>query len=232
MRSYFRNIIKVAKREIKFLSKDMNIISVVLLAPVFYAFFYSTIYSDKIETNVPIAIVDDDRSITTKKLIRYFDSHQLTEVSRTAADISEAGDLMNSGQVQAILYFPNNFESDLKSGYGASLKLGLNTTRFLVSNDVNKAVNEVIGSFNLGIRLEYLQKAGLNKSQAVEIVEPIITDTRSLYNFTESYGDFLIPGMLVLILQQTLLIGLSESMAKERENRLLQDLFRVSGDSV
>jgi ABC-2 type transport system permease protein len=46
-----------------------------------------------------------------------------------------------------------------------------------------------------------------------------------MFNFTESYGDYLIPAIIVLIIQQTLLIGLAESVAKENENNSLQEWF-------
>lgn len=228
----FKKIFSVTKREINILSKDINIITIVLIAPIFYAFFYSTIYMNKIESDVPVIIVDDDRTTTTQEIIRNLDAHQLIEIEGTTTDLSTAQKMLNDGNVQAIIYFTNNFEADLKSGKGSFVKVGLNTTRFLVSNDINKAINEVIGTINVGIRLKYFETKGYSYQQSRDMIEPVITDVRPLFNFTESYGDFLIPGMLVLILQQTLLIGLSESMAKEREKRLLQDLFQASGDSI
>jgi ABC-2 type transport system permease protein len=53
-----------------------------------------------------------------------------------------------------------------------------------------------------------------------------------MFNFTESYGDFLIPAVLILILHQTLLIGLAESFAKERENKTMNELYQVSDFSI
>lgn len=232
MKKRLINIWTVIRREVELLAGDKNIILIVLVAPVFYAFFYSTIYLNKIETNVQVAVVDQDKTYTTQRLINHFNSHQLIEIYAEAANIDEAERLLNNGEVQGIIYIPRNFEDELKSGKGAFVKVGLNTTRFLVSNDLNKAINEVIEKVNAGVKLKYFEAKGYNSQQSRKMIEPIHTDIRPLFNYTESYGDFLVPGMLVLILQQTLLIGLSESMAKEREKRLLQDLFRASGDST
>ncbi len=63
-------------------------------------------------------------------------------------------------------------------------------------------------------------------------MEPIQTDVRSLFNTTESYGDFFLPALLALILQQTLLIGLAESVSKEREEKTLHQLFFTSGKNI
>ncbi|MGE5679616.1 MAG: ABC transporter permease, partial [Bacillota bacterium] len=57
-------------------------------------------------------------------------------------------------------------------------------------------------------------------------------EVKSLFNPGESYGDFLIPGLLVLILQQTLLMGIAESVAKEREENTIYGLYSASNKSV
>lgn len=66
----------------------------------------------------------------------------------------------------------------------------------------------------------------------MEIVEPVQPEIRPLFNVVESYGDFLLPGMMILILHQTLLIGLAESFAREREEGNIIPLFKQSNRST
>jgi ABC-2 type transport system permease protein len=224
----FIRIKKIFIRELRLVSKDINIISVVLLAPLFYSFFYGTIYYNKVETNIGVVVMDFDNSATSNKLIRYLNSHQSVSIVGKIEDLEEGNKKLISEEAKAIVYFPKGFEETLKKGKRAEIKIYLNGTRFLVSNDLNKAINEVIGYVNAGISLKYFETKGYNFDQAVEIIDPIKLDVRSLFNFTESYGDFLIPAVLVLILQQTLLIGLSESIAKERETNSFDGLSRLA----
>lgn len=219
---------KIFIRELRLVSKDINIISVVLIAPLFYSFFYGSIYYNKEETNIEISIMDLDNSATSNKLIRYLDSHQSISVTGKISNLEEGNKELISEESKAIVYFPKGFEETLKKGKRGEIKIYLNGTRFLVSNDLNKAINEVIGYANAGISLKYFETKGYNRSQAVEMIDPIKMDVRPLFNFTESYGDFLIPAVLVLILQQTLLIGLSESIAKERETISFERLSRLA----
>lgn len=219
---------RIFKREIGIISHDRNLISILLIAPIFYALFYGSIYINKTESDVPIVITDMDHSSTSKKIIRMLDAHQLISVRTVSGDLNFAKDELFQGESQAILFIPDKFEAELKSGKGSDLKLYLNTTRFLNSNDINKAVNEVIGTIGIGIRLKYYESQGYSFDQAKELVEPLRLDMRPMFNFTESYGDFLIPAIFILILHQTLLIGLSESIAKEREQNSLHNLFIVS----
>lgn len=219
-------------REIRLIIKDRNLISVLLIAPIFYAFFYGSIYNNKSEVNVPITVVDFDKSFLSNRLIRNLDSHQLISIYNVTKDFYEAKKEFKNLNSYAILVIPNGFESELKKGKNIELKLFLNNTRFLISNDINKAINEVVLFTNSSIRLKYFQTQGFSFEQSRELIEPIHLEIRSLFNFTESYGDFLIPAVLILILHQTLLIGLSESFAKERENKTLIDLFNLSDSSI
>lgn len=227
----WRNVIAVVWRETEIIRHDRNIIIVLLLAPVVYAFFLGTIFTNKTETNVPIVIIDNDRTVISRSLIRSLDSHQLLQVTETATDFELAKADIIESRAQAIVYIPRNFEGALKSGQAVNLEIYLNTARFLPSNDINKAVSEVALTMAAGVRLKYFQTKGMGTEQAKELVQPLTGDIRSLFNVTESYGDFLLPGLFILILQQTLLFGLSLSVAREREMKTLADLNTMSGES-
>ncbi|MCX7875797.1 MAG: ABC transporter permease [Melioribacteraceae bacterium] len=226
------NILNIFYREINLLKKDRNLISVLIIAPVFYAFFYGSIYFNKSEIDVPITVVDNDNSFLSNRLIRNLDSHQLISIYKVTKDFYEAKNDFQNLSSQAIIVIPSDFENKIKKGNGVQLKLYLNSTRFLISNDVNKSVNEVILTTNSLIRLKYFQSQGYSYDQAKEMIEPVRSEIKSLYNFTDSYGDFLIPAILILILHQTLLIGLAESFAKENENSTLNELYELSNKSI
>ena len=97
MKRRFQNILSVVRREIELLSSDKNITIIVLVAPLFYAFFYSTIYFNKIETDIPVAVLDDDKTQTTEQLINNLNSHQLLEVYVESSNLNEAKKLLNNG---------------------------------------------------------------------------------------------------------------------------------------
>lgn len=219
-------------REIKLISKDFNIISIILLAPLFYSFFYGSIYFNKVENEVSISVIDFDQSFESKKFTRFIDAHPSVAITSKSANYSDGVQKINNFSAQALVLIPKNFESGLKSGKGSFLKIYLNTTKFLVSNDINKALNEVTATYSAGVKLKYFQAQGYSLEQSKEMLEPVKSEIRSLFNTTESYGDFLIPAILILIIQQTLLIGLSESIAKEKEENLYTDLFEKSNNSI
>ncbi|MCU7494192.1 MAG: ABC transporter permease [Ignavibacteria bacterium] len=223
---------EVLKREAGLIIKDKDLVTIILLSPLFYAIFYTSIYTNKTEQKVPVVIVDMDRSNSSKAFIRELDAHQMINVKEVVPDYASGIDRVYKLEAQGVVYIPQGFEGSLKSAKGTDLKIYLNTSRFLVSNDINKAINEVAGTLSAGVRIRYFQAQGFSFEQAMEISEPLQNEVKPLFNVTESYGDFLIPGLLVLILQQTLLIGLSESVAKEREEGSLSGLYTAAKRSL
>ncbi len=223
-------IYNAIKREILVITHDVNIISVILMAPLFYAFFYSTVYINKVESKLPVAILDYDNSIASQKLITDLNAHQMINIENKVLDYESGKKLLEQNEVQGLIIISKGFESDIKQMKGTKIKVYLNTTRFLVSNDINKAVTEVILDKAIEYRKEFYKNQGYSIEQSKELVDPVRFDMRPLYNTTESYGDFILPGLLALILHQTLLIGLAESVAKEREEKTLKELFATAGN--
>lgn len=232
MKSIFNSYWKVIRRELSLITHDKDIIIIIFLAPIFYALFYNSIYYNKTEKDVPVAVVDMDNSDFSRNFIRRLDAHQLTAVDVVTGDVSQAQSLLNQMKVQGVIIIPKDAEIDLQSKKGTTITANLNTTRFLVSNDINKAVNEVAFSFGDEYRQIYFRNIGYNTSESKEMIEPLRGDLKPMFNTVETYGEFLIPGLLALILHQTLMIGLSESVAKEREEKKLGELYEVSGRST
>lgn len=219
---------KVFLREIKILLSDRNLIVIALIAPIFYSIFYGTLYINKGEENVAVVIYDEDRTELSSELKEMFASNRMIKIEKIANSFTEARSEIESLNSNAIIYIPKNFENDIKIKKGSKIKIYLNTTKFLVSNDLNKAINEITQYFNKTIKENYFFEKGLSTKQTEIAIEPIKVDIRSLYNTTETYGDFLIPAIMILILHQALLIALSESYAKERENKTFMNLLNES----
>ncbi len=226
--SFIQQILREANR----ISKDHTLILSLLLAPLFYAFFYGSIYLNKTEEEVSIAVVDHDHSETSRTFIRMIDETQSVKISLVTISLEGAQKSFMNTKVQGIVYIPRHFEADLKSLKGTDVKLFLNTSRFLPSNDINESVTEVALIIGAGVRFEYYKMHGSSTNAAFEKSMPISIDDRSLYVMPSTYGGFLLPGLLLLILQQTFLIGMAESIAREREKKTISAWLSISGNRI
>lgn len=227
----FKTISRIIKREIDWIISDLDLLAMLLAAPLFYSFFYGTMYMNKIETEVPVAVYDEDRSLDSYQFIKDLNATSVINVKFNLNNPDEIKDKLINEAVQGVIYIPMNFSSDLKFNRSVTVKIFLNTHRFLHSNDLNKAINEVALNKGEQIRIKYFNSKSYSYDQAKELSTPLKDETRLLFNPSESYGDFLIPAILVLVLQQTLFMGLGQSTAKENELKRFDELQTLSASN-
>lgn len=212
------SLIKLFFREASLVAKDHSLLLTLLIAPLLYAFFYGSIYINKEEQNVKLAVVDDDHSRLSRLLQQNIDNSPIVELIHFP-NLQEAEEQMYQGNCQGYFYIPKGTENNLLSIKQSNVILAVNAARFLPSSDLLLNVQQICLTIGAGVRLQYFQKSeGMSTTASMENVMPINLDYRPLFNERSSYGAFLLPGLLALILQQTLLIGLSESVAGERQH--------------
>src|SRR5699024_11678709 len=99
------------------------------------------------------------------------------------------------------------------------------------TDDILSFTSRITSPAGLGVRRKYLKKKGKGSVISTQEANPVRLNYKPLYNEKGSYGSFLLPGLLALILQQTLLIGLAASMAVERQNKKIPELLQWGKNS-
>lgn len=212
-----KNIRQILLDETRVVLSDHSIILTVLIAPLLYAFFLGSIYINKDIDQIRFAVVDYDNSKTTRELTRMLSASPKIDVAGYLEDYKDGVEKLNNLEIEGFVIFTTGFEKQLMRMEGAEVNLYLNTTRFLPSNDLNMAVSKVMLTAGAGVRLNYFQAQGMGTQYAMQRINPVNAEVKPIYNNINSYGNFLLPGLFFLILQQTLLLGLGESVGRDYE---------------
>lgn len=226
-----KNIIKIIFREVRHVSKDASLFLIILLAPILYAFMYGSIYLNKGEEKVRLALVDDDGSSVSRTLTDQLNATPMIEIV-SVSSLDKARERMYREDVQGFLYIPQDFEKNIYGLKQTDVNLVLNASRFLPSSDLLSTVTKVCLTVGAGVRKTYFNKQGMGEDESLKMTNPINLDYRPLYNSGMTYGAFLLPGLLAIILQQTLLIGAAAAFASEREDKRLHELYGLSGGRI
>lgn len=226
-----KEIIEILKRELRNVSKDSSLFLILLLAPILYAFMYGSIYLNKGEEKVRLALIDNDGTAISRTLTEQLNSTPMIEIV-PSSNLSEAQEKMFQGDVQGYFYIQSGFEKNIFSQKQANVNLVLNASRFLPSSDLLSTATKVCLTVGAGVRKTYFNKQGMGEDEAMKMTNPINMDYRPLYNSSMTYGSFLLPGLLVIILQQTLLIGVAAAFTSEREEKKLLNLYQISKQSI
>lgn len=232
MLDFIRDIGRLFLREIKLVAHDHSLLLTLLLAPLLYAFFYGSIYTYKVEEKVALALADDDNSAMSRTFTEQLNKLQVVDIKKTST-LEAAQEMMYRGDAQGYLYIPKGMQTDVLGLKQTDVLLAVNAARFLPSSELAGAVTQIGMAVGAGVRLQYHEKAGgLNSRMAMQEAMPVNIDYRPLYNTRSSYGNFLLPGLLALILQQTLLIGLAESVALDKQNKQIPLLVSLGGGGL
>ncbi|MFA8450067.1 MAG: ABC transporter permease [Bacteroidales bacterium] len=227
-----RSLVKIMKGEMSIISKEFAIIMTLFLGPIVYAFFVGSVYEKKNIQETPMGIVDLDGTETSRTLTRFVDASPKAHISESFSNYEDALTALNSFDNYGFLYIPNGFEKNLKKGKGGTIMAYLNTTRFLPANELLQAINEVSMTMGAGVRIKYFTAKGLPLEGAKNKALPIQPVIRTLYNPAISYGDFLLPAVFLLILHQTLFMGIGQSISLTKERYKIGVLKDLSGGSA
>lgn len=196
----------IIRREFLAISTSYAVLLVLAGGIFVYGLLYNYMYAPNIVTEVPVAIVDNSRSELSRNYVRWLDATPEVEVFDQAIDYLEAKEWMKEGKAQGILYLPHDFENRVFRGDESVFSLYATTDAFLYFEALQKASTNVMLAINDKYRPDgavFLPPQGLI---AVATAEPVNVVGTALYNYTEGYGSYLIPAVMMIIIFQTLLM--------------------------
>ena len=213
-------------KEMKAIVKDEGVLIFFILVPLFYPLLYSWIYNNEIVREVPVAVVDLSHSDMSRKFIREYDASPDVKVTYHCNNLEEAKVLVGKQVVRGILYFPEDFALNINRMAQAHVGVYCDMSLMLYYKAVYQTATAISSDINSKIQI---QLSGNYSDRENEIsTKPLNYEEVPIFNNTSGYGNFIIPGVLMLILQQTLLLGIGLSAGTARENNRYKDLVPVS----
>lgn len=213
-----RSVLTVCVREWRRLLSDPGALLLLVVAAGMYGLFYPQPYLPEVLVDVATVVVDHDATSLSRRLARMADASQLIQVTARTTNRLEAEDMVLRGEAGAILEIPKDFERDILRGESATVSCFTDAAYFLVYRQATSGLVAAARTLSAGIEIQRLEASGMTPEQAGGARAPVISDDRPLYNPAEGYASYIVPGVLVLILQQTLLIGIGLLAGTARED--------------
>jgi len=212
--------------EMKLTWKDEGVLIFFILVPIFYPLLYSWIYTKEVVREVPVTVVDNSHSHLSREFARRFDASPDVKVACHCNSLEEAKDLIGRQKVFGALYFPTDFQSKTSRLEQTHLSVYCDMSFMLYYKNIFQTATAVAGAMNSNIQISL---AGNHTDREDEITtKPLDYADVQMFNTTGGYGNFIIPGVLMLILQQTLLLGIGLSTGTGREKNRFKALVPIS----
>lgn len=201
------NIIKICKDELKIIFTDAGCLLVMVGAIFMYSIFYMMPFSNQATREVPIGIIDNDSSAMSREFVRDLNSTEYVKVENDFTDINQAKKEYYKNKIQAFVVIPKDFERDIKRGKPSFVSTYTDSAFMIIYKQVATAVATLATEFGAKIEVGTLMKKGVPKDTAIKLVMPFDLVQTPLFNPIGSYQNYIYPMVLILLLQQTMIIG-------------------------
>ncbi|WP_312330304.1 ABC transporter permease [Sphingobacterium sp.] len=227
-----KKIIELIQREFKLFFNNKVLLMLFLGAPVLYGILVGHVYQQGKVTKMPIIVVDEDNSPLSSSFIDMLSDNESIDVARVLPSLFDSKDIAMQYEATTIVHIPKGFASGVQQGRLPEMTVFVDGANTLTSNTAMMAVNVCASTLKAGIQIQAQMKRGVPAKIAAQQYEPFKTTFVKQNIRSGNYLYFMLPGVLITVLQQVLLLGLALSFSSEFEGNTFPDLVRKIGNPI
>jgi len=221
-----KNFLQLIGREFRLFYSNKVLLVLFIGAPIMYGVLIGNVYKKGKVTDLGIIVVDEDRSTTSQRLIQMIDDNEVTNVIAVVGDDLISRQMALERDAPCVVYIPKDFEKSIFQKRYPEIIVYTNAANTLTANFAANAINLSAATLRAGIEIEALKKQGVPPTIAANQYEPFrITFIKENIR-SNNYLYFMLPGVLLTVLQQVLLLGLALSFSAEYENGTFSEIAR------
>lgn len=195
----------------------------IVMPPLLFS-LYAFIYQNQKADHLPVAVWDEDRSSVSRQFLFLLQQSETIRFTKEIDNLGTLESLMQKGEILGAIHFPRHMESDIKSRHPVNIVLYTNAASVVPAKLIYKEAAQVIITAGSGVILQKFVKTGMNKEQAMALVQPIRLTPYMLYNPSYNYQEYLVPGLITVGLQMMLIIVGVLLLNYEATTRTLEEL--------
>ncbi len=196
------------KNEAKMIFSNFAVMLTIIGGVVLYSVLYPQPYLNQNVSKVSVSVIDLDKSDVSRDLIFKLNATAQIKIVRNDLSQTDAKEALKRGDVKAIIVIPQDFKRDLALDKSPTIAVGADSTYFLIYGAVLEGSMKTILTQSATIKVVNLLKEGVPLSAAKDDYAPYSLKMINLFNKDNSYIQYVVPAVFILILQQTMIIGL------------------------
>ena len=211
--------------EAKYIFRDRAVFFSFVIVAVLVSFLYTYLYSEETLQELPIGVVDEDNTSQSRQLLRMIDANSGVAIYSSYLNLSEAKKAFQQEQIRGIIAIPSSFSRDLQRGEQPSISVYADASYMLYYKQILTAAKVSATYLNAGVEMKRTSAQGKLPSQVRDEAMPVSAKVVSLYNPSSGYATFLIPVVLVIIFQTTILTAVGILGGTMRESNKLRKIY-------
>ena len=223
--NWFEDAAYVWRQEIKQVFRDEGVLIFCIIVPLAYPLLYSWIYNNEVVHEVPVVVVDQSHSQLSRQFVRMCDASPDVKIISYAEDLDEAQSLISRQIVKGIYLIPSDFSTKVNRGEQAVISVYCDMSLMLTYKAIY--MTSMLVSQAMGAEIQKKVSGNYTDREDAITTRPLDFEDVPIFNQVGGYGNFIIPGVLMLILQQTLVLGIGLAAGTARERNRYSDLVPI-----
>lgn len=213
------------RQELKQVLRDEGVLMFCILVPLAYPLLYSWVYNNETVHEVPVVVVDMSHSHQSRQFVRMCDASPDVQVVSYATDLDEAKSLVSRQVAKGIYYIPEDFATKLNRMEQSTISVYCDMALMLTYKAIYQTAMTV--STKMGAAMQVALAGNYTDREDVITVSPLEVEEVPMFNPQGGYGTSILPAVLMLIIQQTLALGIGLAAGTSRERNPYGDLVPV-----
>lgn len=209
----------IFRKELIVVWRDRRTLALTLFMPVLLLLLYGYGISSDIR-EIPMVVFDLDRSAQSRAFLRDFTGSDFFHVERYVGRFADIDREIDSGRAKVGVVIPEDFREKLARGETADVYIAVDGSEPNTANAAISYVSTIVSSFSEQVVLRRIQG-----KIALGVVQPIDLRPRVWYNPDLKSINFIVPGLVAIILMMTSALLTSGTIARERELGTMEPLI-------
>ena len=214
-KQHLADVLYIWRQEMRQVFRDEGVLIFLVIVPLGYPLLYSWIYNNEAVHEVPVAVIDQSHSKLSRQFVRDCDASPDVRVLFHAGDLDEARSLVSRQLVKGIYFIPSDFSTRINRGEQATVSVYCDMSLMLAYKAIYQTA--VLEAGRIGAGLSIKKSGNYTNREDIITAQPLAVDDVALFNPSGGYGSCILPAVLMLILQQTLALGIGMSAGTARE---------------
>ena len=218
-------ILAVAGKEWNEIVRDRIYLSLTLLLPLIMMFVFGNGMARDV-TNVPLAILDEDKSAASRDYAQHFADCQSFKFIGYLRSMDDAKGLLNRGEARVVIVIPDKFGEQLGQGMPVSVQTIVDGTITISIESIRGYVEAINASASSQIALNYAaRRYAADPQRVAALMQPVRLETRYLYNEELQSIWMIAPSLVMIILMWVVPMLMCLAVVREKETGSIYNIY-------
>ncbi len=220
MRQSFRRMLTIVRKEWLHIIRDPRTLGLVIIMPVMMLFLLGYAVTNDVK-DIPLAVADLSHTDASRTFVNKLTASKYFLYTHSAQSENEILELLDAGIVKAGIYIPESFGREVNTGGTGVVQFYIDGSNPTIAQTAQLAAATISQSVSQQIIIQRLERSGTGMKLSL----PIDARLRYLYNPDMRRMNFMIPGLVAIILQVQTLLLTAFAIVREREQGTLEQLI-------